>query len=167
MLDGPQVLVVEELEAHCLGVLLRLQNGMDRENTAKSLPDGRHRACPDRQPVVLHLDREVRKRSKRYHWDQELEEKFHVFQRHSCFSGSTLNRLLKFLSNDRVHQAELHKIALDEFELGVLHDFVLGMVVVVEWGKERSEEVLGSPESLTSVLVRMKELKPQHGLRCH
>ena len=160
MLDGPQILVVEELEAHCLSVLFRLQNGMDCKNTAKSLPDGR-------QPVVLHLDREVRKRSKRYHWDQELEEKFHVFQRHSCFSGSTLNRLLKFLSNDRVHQSELHKIALDEFELGVLHDFVLGMVVVVEWGKERSEEVLGSPESLTSVLVRMKELKPQHGLRCH
>ena len=73
---------------------------------------------------------------------------------------------MKFVSNDRVHKSELHQIAFDEFEFGVLHDFVLGMVVVVEWSEEGSEEVLGSPKCLTSVLVRVKELKPQHGLRC-
>ena len=137
MLDGPQILVVEELKAHCLGVLLRLQNGMDRENTTKSMPDGRRRSCADRQPIVLHLDREVRKRSKRYHWDQELEEKFHVFQRHSLVGRSTLNRLLKFVSNDRVHKSELHQIAFDEFEFGVLHDFVLGWL----WWSGAKKEV--------------------------
>ena len=73
---------------------------------------------------------------------------------------------MKFVSDGRVHQSELHQVTPDEFEFGALHDFVLGMVVM-ERSEERSEEVLGSPESLTCVLVRMKELKPQHGLRCH
>ena len=74
------------------------------------------------------------------------------------------------LAPSRATDTQVGAAPNSEFELGVLHDFVLGMVVV-EWSEERSEErseeVLGSPKCLTSVLVRVKELKPEHGLRCH
>ena len=70
------------------------------------------------------------------------------------------------LAPSRATDTQVGAAPNSEFELGVLHDFVLGMVVV-EWSEERSEEVLGSPKRLTSVLVRVKELKPEHGLRCH
>jgi hypothetical protein len=64
VLDLFEIMEVEQLKAHRLGVFKVLQDGVNSKDAAEVSPDSGRGACADGEAIILSLDEEYDKRRK-------------------------------------------------------------------------------------------------------
>jgi fatty acid-binding protein DegV len=90
VIDLFEIMPVEKLKRHRLGVLQTLEHGMNRKKALEVIPDARGGSGANREAIILHLVKRMkneRNEARENHGQNEFKQKLHVDQR-----GAVLGR---------------------------------------------------------------------------
>jgi hypothetical protein len=97
-----EIMPVEELKTHGLGVLQICEHGMNREHALKVSPDAGRGSSANREAIILHLVKKVKNErtdAKANHRKNEFEQQLHVDQRSAMFRITPVGPFLQFLAD--------------------------------------------------------------------